>query len=728
LIVCKDIDTGDYHVFRDLTNDPRQAEAFREFAGRVTSWIGHNILGYDFPVLNKLLDINIDVAICYDTLILSRLFNFSREGGHSIESYGIEYGIPKGKNYYLDFFTKWSQPLEDYCVRDVDICHKIYLRYLDDISDPVHSSAISLEQSFQLICNELHDRGFAFNTTAATSLLNSVKEELDAIDKEIEKAFPWKVNQIREIHPRVTSYGTLHKGDFRWVKDGDLSAFNGGPFTRITYEPFNASSHKQVIEVLANAHWSPTDKTTTHIDTEREINRLKYLNKDQWTVDLRNIYDILVTKLEKFKKTGWKINEQNLNSLPDTAPEPARKLARRILLESRRRTLTEWLNLVCLSLRVEKKNISRIGGDKIIGDESFILNQTTVSPLKIMLEWLKSKKVNVKSATENESSLLITVMAPDQSEGYSVADVMHVLDGLKQKGIQYEITSERIHGNFQALGAWTHRMSHQKPNTANIPNEVKGNGHPCYLGKELRSLWQAPQNRLLVGVDAEGIQLRIFAHYIDDPEFTQALVKGRKDDKTDPHSLNQRILGDVCNSRQAAKRFIYALLLGAGSSKLREILGCTGEEADQALSRLLERYGGFAYLKRTQIPRDARRGSFTGLDGRRVGIPGNTVGERKHLCMSGYLQNGEAIIIKKAAVIAAPQLIKFNSFFVDIVHDEYETETPENMEIALAVAKIKASAINEAGEIYKLKCPMAGSYWNDDHKTYTIGKDWSVTH
>jgi DNA polymerase-1 len=636
VIVCKDIDTGEYHIFRNVTSDDTAKSLFQEFSKGVDYWVGHNIIEFDLQVLRRLIAFELQgfPGSVIDTLIVSRLMDFSRVGGHSIKAYGETFGLPKGE--WVDWH-KYSLEMEEYCVRDVDVCHKIYLSYLDNITDPSWASAINLENEFQLICNNLHDHGFAFNSGGARSLLSSVKEELDVLDKEIAKVFPLKTRKIREISPRVTSFGTLHKGDFRWVKGGDLSEYNGGPFTRIGYEPFNPSSHKQVIEVLHAAGWAPTDKTTTHIEVAREVNRLKYLNKDRRALDISNSYDILLDKLEKFQKTGWKINEINLNTLPDTAPASARSLARRILLESRRRTLVEWLGLV----------------------------------------------------------------HPDTG---------------------------RIHGSFSGIGAWTHRMSHQKPNTANIPNEIKGNGHPCYLGKELRSLWQSPPNRLLVGVDAEGIQLRIFAHYIDDPEFTQSLVKGRKDDKTDPHSLNQRILGDVCNSRQAAKRFIYALLLGAGGDKLREILGCTREEADQALSRLLERYGGFAYLKRSQIPRDARRGSFIGLDGRRVRIPGTTDGERKHLCMSGYLQNGEAIIIKKAAIIAAPQLIKLDSFFVDIVHDEYQTETPEKMQIALEVAKIQASAIEEAGDIYNLKCPMSGSFYNDDHKSYTIGKNWSITH
>ena len=361
-------------------------------------------------------------------------------------------------------------------------------------------------------------------------------------------------------------------------------------------------------------------------------------------------------KLETLKVTGWKINENNLSSLPASAPSPARLLAKRILLESRRRTLTEWLGLV--------------------RDDS------------------------------------------------------------------------RIHGNFQGIGAWTHRMAHQQPNTANIPNEFDTQGLTKLLGKEMRSLWQAPRNRLLVGVDAEGIQLRIFAHYIDDKEFTDALVRGRKDAKTDPHSLNQRILGSPCRSRAAAKRFIFALLLGAGITKLAQILECSEAECTAALDRLLERYTGFRKLKETIIPKDARNGYFHGLDGRKVLLPGQTVSERKHLAMSGYLQNGEAIVMKRATVkwyeklrrdgfqvgerpaIIVPgtktKITPQKIMLVDLVHDEWQTETPNNMEIAIRVAQAQCSALEETGIDLKLKCPLTGSFNNDGHET--IGTNWAVTH
>lgn len=622
LAVCKDIDTGQRYIFHEGDRD-----AFLAFAEKVDRWISHNGLGYDFVVLRALWGYDcLDPNRHYDTLILSKLIDYSRSG-HSIENYGEEFGIPKGK--FVDF-SKYSQEMEDYCVRDVDICHRIYLKYKKYISNPLHVDSIKLEHEFQLVVNDLHSNGFAFNSVKARNLLDKVEADLAILDKDILEAFPPKLKLVREITPKETKHGTLSRTDFRWLDGTDLSEYNGGPFCRCAWTSFNPSSHKQIVEILTQAKWSPVDRTQTHIDTERTYNQLKY--RKGVDTEKKLLYD----KLQSLKKTGWKVNEANLDTLPPKAPASARTLAKRILLEARRRTLTEWLDLV-------------------------------------------------------------------QEDG-------------------------RIHGRFQGIGAWTHRMAHQNPNTANIPNEFDTAGKKKLLGKELRSLWCAPKNRLLVGVDAEGIQLRIFAHLINEPEFTRALVEGKKDDKTDPHSLNQSILGSVCKTRDAAKRFIYALLLGAGLDKLAEILGCSKEEAKEALDRLLVRYGGWQLLREEVFPRDAKRGWFEGLDGRKVRIPGDTEGSRRHLAMSGYLQNGEAIVMKKAAVWAHPQVLALEGLPVNLIHDENQDECPNNMTIALQIAKIRARSIEWAGEQLGLKCPLAGSYWNDKAKDYTIATNWAYTH
>jgi DNA polymerase-1 len=686
LVVAKDLDSGELHVFRRPSDDQEETKKLAAFCAKATSVVGHNLLEYDIPVVDRLLGIKFGDVVFIDTLIVSRLVDFSRSVGHSLESYGIEFGLLKG-----DFkdFTKYSLEMEEYCVRDVEITCRVYDHYRRIIDDPAWDRSIRLEHDFQHIVNRLHDNGFHFDRVRADKLLERVRKELDKLDQDILSSFPPKLKPIREIHPKVTKHGTLSKSDFRFVRSGDLSDFNGGPFTRCEWVDFNPSSVKQVVEVLNVAGWKPVDKTKTHIETERELQIAQRGKKPMTVQELKDIQ----LKLDKLRVYGWKINENNLVTLPPSAPTSARLLARRILLESRRRTLTEWLALV----------------------------------------------------------------APDG----------------------------RIHGKFVGLGAWTHRMAHQNPNTANIPGEFQLDGNKKLYGKEMRQLWTVPKDRLLVGVDAEGIQLRIFAHYIDDPEFTRALVEGKKDDKTDPHSLNQRIMGRLCKSRAAAKRFIYALLLGAGIGKLAEILDCSVEQAREALDRILQRYTGFARLKSEVLPQDGKRGWFTGLDGRRVSIPGETAGTRTHLAMSGYLQNGEAVVMKKACLLWHKQLeeecgktverctrsgivipgLRDNGInnpsaqieeeygrpqqtgsfnlggnnlcsrfasssihIVNFVHDEWQTEVPNDLTLAIKVAKIQADSLRIVGEELGLKCPLAGSYWNDDHKDYTIGVNWYQTH
>jgi len=84
--------------------------------------------------------------------------------------------------------------------------------------------------------------------------------------------------------------------------------------------------------------------------------------------------------------------------------------------------------------------------------------------------------------------------------------------------------------------------------------------------------------------------------------------------------------------------------------------------------------------------------------------------------------------MKRACLKWHDRLREYDSFLVNFVHDEWQTETPNNVAIALEVAKLQADSLREVGEELELKCPLAGSYWNEDHRDYTIGTNWSVTH
>lgn len=632
VVVCKDLASGQVNIFRKITEDKDERTRFINYAKSVDLWIGHNCLEYDFPVLYKLIplwnSLSLD-ELCErvtDTLILSRLIDYSRVGGHSIEAYGEEFNLHKGE---FNDFTHYSPEMEIYCIRDVDICERIYLKYLKYISDPNHRPSILLEHRFQLIVNSLHNNGFCLNVDKATRLLDKINDDLAVLDTQIVKAFPTKRVFNRKVRRNLD--GTLHKVDLRLIEEGKVFIEEESLFNEI---PFNASSHKQVIDLLREAGWSPIEKTDTHKDIEREVNILKYKPKDKG-IDLR--LEECYKKLETLKIYGYRISEENLATLPKDAPGPAKLLAKRRLLKSRAEDLVEWLGLV-------------------------------------------------------------------QEDG-------------------------RIHGSFLGIGAWTHRMAHRRPNMANITNEVRiSDGSKTLYGGEMRALWRAPLKRLLVGVDAEAIQLRVFAHLINEPALTQAILTGKKSEGTDPHSLNQKYFGSFCKTRNAAKHSLYAIFFGGGPVKIAHIMACTKEQAKEATESLKRKYPGLIRLEKEVFPGDAKRGYFIGLDGRKVKIPGETLGDRRHLCMSGYLQNGESIIMKAATLKWHDKLKSMDAKLVNLVHDEFIVECPNSMDVALKIAEMLASSIEEAGKDLKLRCPLSGSFWKEDRGDYTIGTSWLVTH
>ena len=91
---------------------PDNLHQFKTDASNYSEFIGHNIIGFDGPVIKKVLGVDLfKLGKVTDTLILSRLFNPVREGGHSLKAFGEKFGYHK-----LDFndFTKFSQEMITY--------------------------------------------------------------------------------------------------------------------------------------------------------------------------------------------------------------------------------------------------------------------------------------------------------------------------------------------------------------------------------------------------------------------------------------------------------------------------------------------------------------------------------------------------------------------------------------------------------------------------------------
>lgn len=290
---------------------------------------------------------------------------------------------------------------------------------------------------------------------------------------------------------------------------------------------------------------------------------------------------------------------------------------------------------------------------------------------------------------------------------------------------EYNEQTGAIHGQFMHIGSWTHRMAHRKPNTGNIASVPgkKKNPTPVDLIKvqydsQLRGLWQVRHpDYWQIGVDMESAHLRILAHLLGDDDYIKAVTSGSKEDGTDPHTMNKKALGDLCENREDAKTFIYTFINGGTAPKVSNILGCTTPQAKEAINLFVKRTPGLQQLLEEEIPRNARRGYFVGIDGRLVPY------SEEHGQLAGILQNAEAIILKRAAWEGRRKLRADGVpvYLLNLVHDEIQAELrKDDQELAWHVGRTFANEYKLAAEHYELRCPFAGGIH--------VGKNWLDCH
>lgn len=261
----------------------------------------------------------------------------------------------------------------------------------------------------------------------------------------------------------------------------------------------------------------------------------------------------------------------------------------------------------------------------------------------------------------------------------------------------------RIHGRVNTNGAVTGRCSHSSPNLAQVPS-VKSP-----FGKECRSLFYAPDDHLMVGVDASGLELRCLAHYMakyDDGEYANTVIKG------DVHTANQKAAGLA--TRDQAKVFIYALVYGAGDEKIGKIIGGNRNTGRATRNRFMAEVPALRRLKEDIERAMDIRGHLIGLDGRKLSP------RSKHAALNTLLQSAGAILVKQATVLAwrAFKKAKLDVTQVAHVHDEIQFIVKEDN--AKQVGQLCVEAIRKAGEVFKFRCPLDGEF--------RIGRNWAETH
>ena len=189
-----DLDNGWYKVYDNRAN---LIDTALSMLNRADLLIGHNILGFDIPALQKVdsglfEEFKLTNQKVIDTLVLSRLMhpdikekdfngykknipwikaNASLIGSHSLKAWGYRLGCHKGAYSETTNWGEWTQEMSDYCLQDVKVTATLFnmlnrVRYSKD--------AIDLEHDIADICNRQSDDGFPFDVKEATKLYSTL--------------------------------------------------------------------------------------------------------------------------------------------------------------------------------------------------------------------------------------------------------------------------------------------------------------------------------------------------------------------------------------------------------------------------------------------------------------------------------------------------------------------------------------------------------------------------
>jgi len=321
----------------------------------------------------------------------------------------------------------------------------------------------------------------------------------------------------------------------------------------------------------------------------------------------------------------------------------------------------------------------------------------------IELGWKPTKLTPTGQPIVDEDTLKDIVFP----EGQIIAEYLMLQKRVAQVESWLEAVGKdgRVHGKVITNGAVTGRMTHSSPNMAQIPNAGS------IYGKECRECWTVESGNVLVGCDASGLELRMLAHYMKDDNYVKTVTEGSSKDGTDVHTQNQKAAG--LQTRDQAKTFIYAFLYGAGPAKIGSIVGGNAKAGQKLIDSFLANTPALQRLRNT-VSRYASKGFVPGLDGRKIWV------RSEHAALNSLLQGAGAIVMKKALVLFYDKT-KANKWPVKLVanvHDEFQLEVSK--EYATIVGEAAKASIVEAGEYFKLRCPLDGEY--------KIGANWRETH
>jgi DNA polymerase-1 len=273
----------------------------------------------------------------------------------------------------------------------------------------------------------------------------------------------------------------------------------------------------------------------------------------------------------------------------------------------------------------------------------------------------------------------------------------------------------RLHTSFSQTGAVTGRLSSSDPNLQNIPIRTE-------LGRQIRAAFVAEKGKILLSADYSQIELRVMAHFSNDP----VLVKAFRDGEDIHARTAQEVFGvgplaQTAEHRRAAKAINFGIIYGLSAFGLAQQIDVEQKEAAQFISAYFTRYKGVKEYLDNVLAETRKTGVAKTLFGRIRPMPeinSQQVQLRnfaERTALNSPLQGTAADLIKMAMISIDKRLAeeKFEAKMILQVHDELLFEAPVKEK-----NRLEKLVKEEMEGVYKLAVPLVveigtGPNWRD---------------
>jgi DNA polymerase-1 len=282
MIVAQNLDTNQIYKFSDHDNLHGSIADGAALLQNAELLVGHNIIGFDNMVMDKLCGTTLNEKRLHDTWVMSQVLRYKRSHRHGLAGWGENLG--NSKITYEDGWDAYSREMLRYCVQDVKVNVDVYNKLLEEYKkvaayNPKIKLGMKAEHEtakFNAFCK---NKGWYFDMEEAKELLGTMQQRMAEISNTIEPRMGTKVVFIDKEpkNPKYKKNGTYTAttakllSEYFETKVSPEDTHLAGPefcFQRTTKEQAKLGSQEAVKDWLGTIGWKPDEYNRKKIGRE----------------------------------------------------------------------------------------------------------------------------------------------------------------------------------------------------------------------------------------------------------------------------------------------------------------------------------------------------------------------------------------------------------------------------------------------------------------------------